>query len=100
MSYKNNPGRPSSEMSEMSNKRWAFEPDRTAATAPGRKAAEERFEKMVDPDGTLDPVERAKRAANARKAHYQKMARLSAKARAARKAAREEIRRGTEASAA
>ena len=35
--------------------RWAQTPDRTAATAPARRAALERFERQVDPDGTLPP---------------------------------------------
>lgn len=42
-----------------------------------RAAAEERFEKLVDPEVKLRPAERAKRAKAARKAHYQRMALLS-----------------------
>jgi hypothetical protein len=60
---------------------WSETPDRTARTAPGRQAAEERFFQLVDPDGTLDPAERARRAANARRAHFQRMAFKSAEAR-------------------
>lgn len=63
------------------NTRWATTVDRTAATAKARQAAMDRFDKMVDPDGVLTPEERAKRAASARKAHMQKMALASAKAR-------------------
>ena len=70
--------------SEKANIRWAHEPDRTAATAPARDALEARFEREVDPDGTLPPDERAKRARNARKAYYQALAIKSAKARARR----------------
>jgi hypothetical protein len=44
-------------------------------------AADQRFEKLVDPEGILDPLERAKRAENARKAHYLRMARKSAEKR-------------------
>jgi hypothetical protein len=44
-----------------------------------------RFEREVDPDGTLPPAERAKRAESARKAHFARMALLSAQARAKRK---------------
>lgn len=64
------------------NARWAMEPDRTAATAAGRRAADLRFEKQVDPDGVLPADERARRAQNARTAHYQRMGTASAKSRA------------------
>jgi hypothetical protein len=49
---------------------WAHEPDRTARTAPGTAAFLARFEREVDPNGTLAPAERAKRAENARKAYF------------------------------
>lgn len=49
---------------------WASCEDRSARSAPGRIAADARFEKQVDPDGTLPPAERAKRAASARAAFY------------------------------
>jgi hypothetical protein len=61
--------------------RWAFTEDRRAATAAARAAFLDRFEREVDPDGTLAPAERARRAAYARKAHFTRMAYLSAKAR-------------------
>lgn len=61
--------------------RWSREADRTRATAAARQAAQERFEKQVDPDGTMDPRERAMLAENARKAHFTKMALRSAQAR-------------------
>jgi hypothetical protein len=60
---------------------WARTPDRAARTAPGRKAALERFEREVDPDGVLDPAERARLAASARKAYFTRLAYLSARAR-------------------
>jgi hypothetical protein len=63
---------------------WANTSDRSARTAAARRAAEERFEIEVDPDGTLPPAERAKRAENARKAHFQRMALKSAQVRRAR----------------
>lgn len=44
-----------------------------------------KFEREVDPDGTLDPVERAIRAEHLRKAYFQRLALKSAKARRARK---------------
>jgi hypothetical protein len=64
---------------------WAKERDRTARTATARKAFMDRFEREVDPDGSLDPVERARRATNARTAYYLRLSLKSALARAARK---------------
>ncbi|MFV8316327.1 hypothetical protein [Mycobacterium sp. 23] len=68
-----------------SNTSWAHTEDRAARTAAARAAAMDRFEREVDPEGVLTPAERAKRAANARKAHFQRMAYASAKARQRRK---------------
>ena len=59
------------------NTRWSREPDRHAATAPGRRAMLEHFEREVDPEGILPPQERAKRAENARQANLAR-ARLKA----------------------
>lgn len=70
------------------NTMWAGVADRTARTAPARAGLEARFERQVDPDGTLDPVERAKRTKNARQAHFQRMALKSAQSRARSAAAR------------
>jgi hypothetical protein len=66
------------------NEMWARTPDRSERTAAARKAALDRFEKQVDPDGTLPAVERVKRAENARRAHMQRMAFASSRARAKR----------------
>lgn len=63
------------------NERWAREPDRSAATAKARAALDAKFEREVDPEGLLKPAERAKRAENARRAYYKRLALLSAKAR-------------------
>jgi hypothetical protein len=65
------------------NKRWANTIDRTAATAPARDAREQAFLDQVDPDGTLLPGERQKRAENARTAFYQQMAYKSVQSRRA-----------------
>lgn len=54
--------------------RWAGCDDRRAATAPATRAFLDRFEKQVDPDGVLPPDERAKRAKNARSAHFSRLA--------------------------
>jgi hypothetical protein len=64
-----------------SNVSWFNTADRTERTAPGRRAAEERFEKLADPDGVLTPAERAEKAARLRAIHYQKMSFKSAVAR-------------------
>ena len=64
------------------NLRWALTDDRAAATAPGRAAFLRRFEDQVDPDRKLPPAERAKRAAQARRAYFQRLAVKSARARA------------------
>lgn len=67
--------------------RWANEPDRVAATASARKTFLERFERQVDPDGTLNPAERAKRAEHARRAYFLRLAKLSAESRRRKAAA-------------
>jgi hypothetical protein len=53
---------------------------RVAANA--RAAFEARFAREVDPDGVLPEGERRRRAMHARRAHFQRMAIASAKARA------------------
>lgn len=55
--------------------------DPAAHTAPARAAFMDRFEREVDPDGTLDPAARARRAEHARKAYFTRLALQSAKAR-------------------
>jgi hypothetical protein len=50
-------------------------------TGPARAAFNARFEREVDPDSLLDPVERARRAEHARRAHFQRLALKSAQAR-------------------
>ncbi|ORV90761.1 hypothetical protein AWC11_12020 [Mycobacterium interjectum] len=68
------------------NTSWANTKNRAARTAQARAALLDKFEKQVDPDGVMPPGERAKRAENARRAHYQQMAYKSAKVRQHRKA--------------
>ncbi len=55
--------------------------DARETTAAARAAFLDRFEREVDPEGKLDPKERARRAEYARKLYFTK---LSEKARAAR----------------
>lgn len=69
---------------------WSQTEDRTARTANGRRAFEQRFEDEVDPERKLPPAERAKRAESARRAYYQRLALKSAKSRRRAKEARAE----------
>jgi hypothetical protein len=55
--------------------------DRTARTRPARETFLKRFEKEVDPDGTLPPEERRERAEHA---YMLQLAKRSAAARKAR----------------
>lgn len=48
---------------------------------PGREAFLGSFELAADPEGTLDPQERARRAEHLKKAHFTRMALASAKKR-------------------
>ena len=54
--------------------RWSQCDDRVGATEPARDAFEARFEREVDPDGRLDPTERARRAQNAKRAYFARLA--------------------------
>lgn len=63
---------------------WAKTEDRSARTAPARKAMLDKFEKQVDPEGRLSLPERAKRAEHARIAHFKRLSLKSAQARSSR----------------
>lgn len=65
---------------------WARTDDRSKRTAAGRAAFLDRFERQVDPDGTLPSHERAQRAEHARKAYFSMLAAKSAAARRRRRA--------------
>jgi hypothetical protein len=56
-------------------------------TANARATFLTRFEREVDPAGTLPPAERQRRAEYARKAHFARLALKSARIRAQKKAA-------------
>jgi hypothetical protein len=63
---------------------WARTEDPTARTAHARAKSPgqlEYFERKVDPDGTMPEAERRRRAEHLRKAHFQRMALASARAR-------------------
>lgn len=63
---------------------WANTSDPSARTKPGRDAAMARFEREVDPDGTLSEEERKRRAEHAKSAYFTKLAYRSARARRAK----------------
>ena len=65
------------------NTRWSKE-DPKEGTRPARSGFERRFELEVDPDGTLPEVERKRRATAAMRAHMQRLALSSSRARRAR----------------
>lgn len=63
---------------------WARTVDRSARTRPAVNAGPASisyWEKKVDPDGLMDEQTRIKAAGNAKKAHFQRLAYLAAKAR-------------------
>lgn len=55
--------------------------DPRETTAKARETFLTQFEREVDPDGALSPEERRRRAEHAKKAHFARLARLSAEAR-------------------
>jgi hypothetical protein len=61
--------------------RWAREPDRLAATAPGRRAAFEKLLDEVDPERKLSEAERLKRAKSAQQAHMARIRLAASKSR-------------------
>jgi hypothetical protein len=58
-------------------------------TAAATRARLARFEREVDPDGSLPPEERARRASLARKAYMMRLALASSRARSKKKAGAE-----------
>jgi len=62
--------------------------DAAETTAAARAAFLDRFERDVDPDGTLSVPERLRRAEAARRAYFTRLALRSAQARKARSAKR------------
>src|SRR5687768_1678993 len=60
--------------------------DPKSLTENARAAFLTKFEREVDPDGTLPEAERKRRAEYARKAHFARLARLSALSRGKKKA--------------
>jgi len=66
------------------NTRWSRESGKANAERASR-GLRARFEREVDPDGTLPPAERDRRARAAYRAHMTRLAFASSKARAVRK---------------
>lgn len=62
---------------------WA-QNDVQTLVGPAHRGFRLRFERLVDPDGSLDPKERALRAERARRAHMLRLAARSAEVRAAK----------------
>ncbi len=62
--------------------------DSRQTTANGRRAFLARFEREVDPGGDLDPIERRRRAVQARRAYFTRLALAAVEARRARRAER------------
>lgn len=56
-------------------------------TSKARQAFLSKFERDVDPDGKLEPEERARRAGFARKAHFARLALRSAEVRKTKRSA-------------
>jgi hypothetical protein len=59
--------------------------DARRTSANGRAAFLARFEREVDPDGHLDPEDRARRAEQARRAYFARLSLAAAKSRRARR---------------
>ncbi|MET9339210.1 hypothetical protein [Nonomuraea sp. NPDC003804] len=67
---------------------WANTQDPAERTKPGRDAFLARFERQVDPDGTLPAEERQRRAEHLRKAYMQELAAKSVATRRQNRAAK------------
>lgn len=61
---------------------WSRTEDWSARTQAARDGFLRKFEDEVDPGRRLDPVQRARMAEAARRAHFTRLGRLSGKARA------------------
>jgi hypothetical protein len=66
--------------------RWARTTDRAAGTAPARQGLRAKFEREVDPDGSLSEAEGARRADQLMRAHMMRMSLIAAERRRRRRA--------------
>lgn len=69
------------------NTRWGGTDDTVKATEKARRIAEDRFMIQADPAGVLPPEVRARKAANLRRAFYQRLSAVGVKARQRRRGA-------------
>jgi len=60
---------------------WSRTVDRNARTRPAREKFLQRFEREVDPDGTLPADERRRRAEHAKRAYMLRLAKMAVAAR-------------------
>jgi hypothetical protein len=67
--------------------RWAQETNRKEAMRPALDGMLAKFEREVDPQGVLDPAERAMRAESAKKAYFKALQLKSSRSRGKKKAA-------------
>jgi len=67
--------------------RTAATRDMRAVAANARAGLRRRFEREVDPDGTLDPAERARRTDHAIRAYYAELSLVRLRRQRARRAA-------------
>lgn len=74
-------------MSAAAHQSWANTADRSARARRGYDGLVAKFEREIDPDGTLPPAERAKRVKSRLKRHYAEIQRKSSIARSKPKSA-------------
>ncbi|WP_086002969.1 hypothetical protein [Nocardiopsis salina] len=60
---------------------WARTPHRAERMAPANRAREQKWEREVDPDGVMDPADRARAAESARAAYYRRLSMAGVEAR-------------------
>jgi hypothetical protein len=63
------------------HKSWAQTEDRQARTQPARDALQAKFERLADPDGTLDADELARRVKHLKAEHFARLQYASVQAR-------------------
>ncbi|MFC9089023.1 hypothetical protein [Nocardiopsis dassonvillei] len=69
------------------NVSWSRTAVRAERLAPANRAREQKWERLVDPDGAMKPADRVRAAESARKAHYQRISALGVEARRRKAAA-------------
>jgi hypothetical protein len=77
------PAQKSQRMSATAHHSWAQTSDRYARTRPGYDGLLARFAREIDPDGSMDATELAKRVESRKKAHFREIQRKASMARSA-----------------